>query len=854
MRYKRTFLWTLFLLGFGASMLYAQQGDVYIDGKGVMRWPETKAEVYGFGANYTVPFAHAYRSAQKFGIDLKAEMEKDIYHFARLGFDAYRVHVWDTEISDTLGNLLDNEHLDAFDFMLKKMQDRGMKMLITPIAFWGNGWPERDTYSPGFSHKYGKGDCLTNEDAIKAQANYLAQFLNHVNPYTGKAYKNDIAIVGFEVSNEPHHRQQADSVTRYISKLITAMRSAGCEKPIFYNFSHGINMVDAYLDAGAQGGTFQWYPTGLGAGEELQGNLLPNVDRYEIPFANNPRFQKAAKVVYEFDAADVGRSYIYPAMARSFRAAGIQWATHFAYDPTFLAYANTEYNTHYMNLAYAPQKALSLKIAGEVFHQIPRYKNFGAYPDNRSFGDFSVSYEEDLAQFNSEEKFFYTNHTSTIPKKEKTLKEIAGWGNSPVVKYDGTGAYFLDKIEKGVWRLEVLPDAVWVDNLFGRNSLDRKLAEIVWNERTMKLILQDLGDDFTITPINSGNDYQPLLKNGSFQVWPGTYLLKRTGVKSKLTGEETWKNIRLNEFEAPESTLEMAYVLHKPVEISTAGEDYTINVQIVNSEPIEQATVMAFDGWTPVKVELRKGHGFSYSATISGEHIKEGILKYYLQVNGKTYPEGTEAVPGDWDFDSEPYKVNVIKAPSPIYLYNALTDDEEVSRPWAPGSKLVPLAQPGAGELQLRVEKLFKPDPENPDADPVYDYSMRYCFKEKLAGRTGELKEAKILVFKGHSLMNRSAKVQVNLISKEGMAYGKVITLDHKTREYRISLDELAPTKLVTLPRPYPSFLPYYFERAEDVPFDVSIVETLQISIGPGLLEEEVMQPQEIALESVWLE
>ena len=100
-----------------------------------------------------------------------------------------------------------------------------------------------------------------------------------------------------------------------------------------YNISHSIHFVNAYFDAGIQGGTFQWYPTGLGAQEELRGNLLPNVDRYTVAFADNLKFKKGAKIVYEFDAADVGRSYIYPAMARSFRQAGIQWLLIF-YDPT----------------------------------------------------------------------------------------------------------------------------------------------------------------------------------------------------------------------------------------------------------------------------------------------------------------------------------------------------------------------------------------------------------------------------------------------------------------------------------------------------------------------------------------
>ncbi|MDR9452264.1 MAG: serine/threonine protein kinase, partial [Acidimicrobiia bacterium] len=61
-----------------------------------------------------------------------------------------------------------------------------------------------------------------------------------------------------------------------------------------------------------------------------------------------------------FDAADVGGSYMYPAMARSFRTAGLQWATQFAYDPLAIAYANTEYQTHYLNLVYTPNKAISL--------------------------------------------------------------------------------------------------------------------------------------------------------------------------------------------------------------------------------------------------------------------------------------------------------------------------------------------------------------------------------------------------------------------------------------------------------------------------------------------------------------
>ena len=75
--------------------------DVYVDKNGIMRWGKTKAEVRAFCVNYTAPFAHGYRAAKKKGISLEQAIDNDVYHFARLGFGLYRVHVWDCEISDS---------------------------------------------------------------------------------------------------------------------------------------------------------------------------------------------------------------------------------------------------------------------------------------------------------------------------------------------------------------------------------------------------------------------------------------------------------------------------------------------------------------------------------------------------------------------------------------------------------------------------------------------------------------------------------------------------------------------------------------------------------------------------------
>ncbi len=841
----------LLIVGPGIAISNAQE-KVSIDDTGIMRWSSSGKEIQGFGVNYTVPFAHAYRSSKKLGVDPKGAIDQDIYHFARLGFDAYRVHVWDTQISDTLGNLLENEHLDLFDYMVSEMQKRGMNMLLTPIAFWGNGWPERDTWTPGFAHKYGKDGCLINEEAIKAQANYLVQFLNHVNPYTGQAYKDDPKVVAFEVSNEPHHyAQDPDSVTRYVKKMVESMKSTGSTKPILYNISHGVHLVDAYFKGGIDGGTFQWYPTGLGAGEELKGNFLPNVDRYDIPFSNNESFQEGVKVVYEFDAADVGRSYIYPAMARSFRTAGIQWATHFAYDPTYLAYANTEYNTHYMNLVYTPQKALALKIAGEVFHQVPVYKDFGSYPTNAEFGNFKVSYEEDLAVLNSSEKFIHTNHTREIPKDIEKLKHIAGWGNSPIVKYDGTGAYFLDEIQTGVWRLEVLPDAVWIKDPFGKNSLNRRLTEIVWETRKIDLSLPSLGSNYSVQPIDDGNSWKDKVDESGFSVRPGTYLLVKKGTKLKGSIDQKWANIRLNEFAGIEPTIDKSYVLHEPPEFVTANQSLTVSAEVVESSLPNKVSLLTYDGWRPVEIDMVKKHGFTYETTVPSRLIKKSFLRYFIQVDELIFPEAIAAVPSDWDFDADPYTVSVVGEDSPVYLYNAFTDNEEVSRVWRPGSYLAPLSNPGKGELVLKVDELVTIDSENPAANPVYDYSLRYHFAKRLEGR--KIDELKQLTLVGRNLKEGSVPVQVALIMKDGSAYGSVVDLGTKD-DYCILLKDLKPVRMVTLPRPYPTFLPYHFEGSGITAFDINNVETLQISIGPGMTDQQKDQAFEVAIESMRLE
>ena len=846
-----------FLLVFSANAQKTNT-DVYVDPSGVMRWSNNKSEVNGFGVNYSVPFAHAYRTAQKLGVDLKEAIGKDVYHFSRLDFDLFRIHVWDTEISDEEGNLLENEHLKMFDFLLKELKDKGINYVITPIAYWGNGWPEPDEDTPGFSNKYGKENSLTDPKAIKAQENYLYQFLNHVNPHTGVAYKDEPNLIAFEISNEPHHKGTPEEVTAFIQKMVSSMRRTGTKKPIFYNVSHSVHLAEAYFKAGIDGGTFQWYPTGLGFQKELEGNLLPNVNEYNIPFDAVIKENGGAKLVYEFDAADVNRSYIYPAMARSFREAGIQIATHFAYDPTFMAYANTEYNTHYMNLAYAPQKALALMISGKIFHELPMNRDQGTYPENLEFGNFRISYEKDLAVYDSGAEFIYTNTNSEAPRKSKNLRSIAGFGNSAVVKYEGLGAYFLDRVEKGVWRLEVMPDAIVVDNLFGKNSLDKTVAVVNWKPWQMSLELPDLGKDFSIRAINYGNEFSGEATGSSFEISPGTYLVVRKGKTSKLKGDEEWESGQLKDFSAPETIVEKTWLMHEPIPEVVENSGFAILANVVSNEEIVKVEAWFQNGNAWGTAELTPSKGYAYSAEVPSDLLSHGFLNYRIIVTTATgsftYPSGKEGNPGDWDWhEAAVYSTRIVETGEPVYLFNAITDEDHVVGKWVRGLQLKPYS-PGEAEYQVRLNHLFEEDEENKKAEPIYDYSFRYNFQRKTSGRKGDLAGADKLIVKARSVSGKPEKLQVALVDKDGAAFGKVIELGAEMEEHVILLSDLRPVRTVTLPRPYPGFLPYYFEHNSTGNFYIQKAESLQFSIGPGMDEEQQLQDHSIGIISVRLE
>src|SRR6185503_19202430 len=118
------------------------------------------------------------------------------------------------------------------------------------------------------------------------------------------------------------------------------------------------------------------------------------------------------------------------------------------------------------------------------------------------------------------QQFYYSNTTNTKPLNNKTLAHIAGVGSSPVVAYNGSGAYFLDKVEEGAWRLEVMPDAIHIRDPFERASPRKEVTRIQWQKNRMQIMLDELGSGFDLKAINDGNTYNTTSAGTSFLVQP----------------------------------------------------------------------------------------------------------------------------------------------------------------------------------------------------------------------------------------------------------------------------------------------------------------------------------------------
>lgn len=823
----------------------AQNRVVYLDDQGVIRWQHNRKEVTLFGANYVLTTASDYRAAGYVQADRKRMIDDDMAQFARMGWDGLRLTFWgDWESSDSAGNLIANDHLDLLDYLIARATERGIYMLFSPIQLYGSNWPDAlddpTAPPPGFGRHFGKGRMGTDPAALAAQVNYLRQILDHVNPYTHRALKDEPSIIFIELVNEPwHHPDDLQGSIHYINALTDAVRSTGCQKLIFYNVSQDFRIGEAIRRSKAQGVTFGWYPTGLNAGHELEGNYLRGTDVY--PDMLRPELARLPRIVYEFDSPDLRTGTMYPAMARTFRSVGTQFAAMFAYDMLGTASRNLGWQTHYLSLVYTPKKAMSAIIAAEAMRRLPRMRDYGPYPRNTRFGDFHISAEDDLGELVARDAFLYTSSTGAKPPDPAALQRIAGSGSSSTVSYEGTGIYFLDKVRPGVWRLEVYPDAVPIRDPFEPPSPDKVVTRAISRAWPMTIRLPDLGPSFLAQPVSAGGSQALRASGGAVTVTAGVYVLSE-GLAGALP--DSIGHIGFKEYHAPPLDTAPLTVVPLVAPQFIAGQEVELRSRIVAATAPDSVKVFLRPSPAGSFQDFLKypAGGYDYVARIPAGRLREGPYEFVVTVfNGgsiQTFPSGARTKPGAWNYaGTAAWKFDVVNARSTLRLFDPGSDAgrltfTRIGDAGRRGLFRVALS-PATGQPVFHLELPVDTSGWSPP-----DYTASLVIKSRVLARQETITGAKDLRLRVRGLGARQT-LHITLMEDDGTSWTAAVPVDSTWSERVVQLGQFTAGRGVLLPEGFPGEWNYWVGPADgrggaaDRP-RLEHLERLQLSLRPN--------------------
>ncbi|MBC7327778.1 hypothetical protein H5T87_06650 [bacterium] len=512
----------------------------YEDGKEIALW----------GTNIYPNSWMEYDNIKKLGLDHKKVTDEDFQHLKKMGINVIRMHIFEKEIADEEGNLVENEHLDILDYVVYKCEKENIYLFLTPVAWW---WSPNQI--PCFSN-IPKQNMMVNKEVVEKTKRYIQQLLTRKNPYTGKKYIDHKGFFAIEIMNEPEYftyddikakqKQGADyqwnvwekwceerginpeepsffPLFRYeyfanwLGECYKAIRETRATQVVaapFFGSDHQDDLIEAIYLSPCEAITYSAYPGGWERMNDSR-DILEEVDanyRWFSESLSDVRLADKARLVYEFDApALLHGAYVYPMIACLWRSLGTQVACQFQYDSIATAEFNSDWWNHYLNYLYTPSKTVSFIIGGEVFRSLPR---FFPYPlpnpplRERVFDGFAVSFPFNLSLMWKDGMWMNSNPVRWNPFKiSETPKLIIGVGSSPFVEYDGTGIYRIS-VGKNHLEIEVNPDAEINPKADPMNTaVGKTLTKLYKNQRTMKIKL-------------GGKVYE-------LKVYPGVYKIRR---------------------------------------------------------------------------------------------------------------------------------------------------------------------------------------------------------------------------------------------------------------------------------------------------------------------------------------
>jgi beta-galactosidase len=490
-------------------------------------------------------------------------------------------------------------------------------------------------------------------------------------------------------------------------------------------------------------------------------------------------------------------------------------------------------------------------IASKVFHKVPRLKNYGAYPADSVFDVFRVNYKEALSEMNSEEEFYYSNSTNTKPINVSKLQNVAGVGSSSIINYSGTGAYFLDKLEDGAWRLEVMPDAIFIRDPFEKPSLNKEVTRIQWQSNQMKINIPNLGSDFTIKGLNEGNPFSSQSTSNGFKLSPGSYLL--TAKNKFFSGKVDHVGaIKLNEFVAPQPTSKEMYLSHQPYAEVSPGKPIEIYAKVVGIDTGRVSLVVSQMFGRVKAIPMVKKTDYDFVGEIPADVVTPGVLNYRIILRKgndvSAFPGNLKGNPFAWDnYQSETWKTYVAASNGRLELFDPTNDRT---------ARTYPVYKKGFHANYITCEK-----PEQlilsmaaDDLSEAKTMGFQYSFVEKLKGRMGEMNSFDKLVVRART-SNEHLNAKVALTFADGSSVSSMISLTNDFKDIEIPIQSLVADSALLMPRPYPHFLPLTFKvNKVNNKINLSEAEKVEVTIGSGISASDLKKLYNLEVEGIWLQ
>ena len=407
-----------------------------------------------------------------------------------------------------------------------------------------------------------------------------------------------------------------------------------------------------------------------------------------------------------------------------------------------------------------------------------------------------------------------------------------------------------------MWRLEVMPDAIYIRDPFERASPRKEVTRIQWQSNSMQLSLPDLGAGFSVNGLNDGNNFSSSASGNSFQIQPGTYLLAAPGKKIP-AGINNTAGIELREYGGPVATSAEMFLRHEPFNEVSAGKSFTITAKVVGIDTGRVTLQIGrVGGGGPGggfrNIPMTRKAAGDYMAEVPADLASAGMLNYRITLQKgnefAVFPGNYKGNPFAWDnYNNETWKTFVAANNASLEIYNPTTDRSARIYPgFRRGfqSSYITGIEPGQLILRMSTTEL--------SGDHTIGFS--HFFGDKWQGRVSEAGSFTKLIIRARTAEAQPVKAKVTLTDKNAFSWAGSITLNNTFQDIEVPLNNLTPDSILLLPRPYPGFLPLWFKGSGTSSFKLSEVEKIQVTIGTDIAESEFKKPYSLEVERIWLQ